>query len=505
MSAVTGEFTIRDRNLVGVIAAMGLAIVLGLAIVGSGATALVGLLGIVAFGFFVRFPTLGLYITSALLLVSGSAGIIGSVRVAVPITAAKICGAATFLAWLSNLIVRRQRFRLNWELSLLILFFVWTAIGVFASPTWEEQWPEWFRLGTLVAYFVLAVHLLDTSKRVHTYIVMILICGVAMAVFAVVQYFTPGLHLDVDTAVADMASRTEGAYVELEPLRSGPAVRVSGGAGHSNWLSMIILLILPLNAYWYARSQTWRGKAFALAAVALEIIALVLTFTRAGFLVGITILALLGARNLLRWTPHRMAAAALAVYLAWFFLPQAYKERVLAVDQYTSSDSVRHRMELQRSALELTKNRPLWGWGLGGYGLRLLEERTEVAGIMRWIVEEYDWSPLSIGTHNLYLQLLCETGVVGLSLILVFFWILIRDLRRASRRFREAGDTHMVALSAALEVSLWSFLVCGLFLHALQQKLWWMMAAIATVVPLYRISALEVSAQRRHSTETVEQ
>jgi hypothetical protein len=36
-------------------------------------------------------------------------------------------------------------------------------------------------------------------------------------------------------------------------------------------------------------------------------------------------------------------------------------------------------------------------------------------------------------------------------------------------------------------VSLISFLLCGLFLHALQQKVWWMVASAAAAAPLIEV------------------
>jgi len=491
MSAATQDAQTGSHGLT-ILFAVGLALILGVCVLAAGEIAIIAVFGTIAFVVFLRYPVLGLHLTTVLLLVSGSIGQIGPLRVAVPVTAAKVCGFVTFLAWISNLLARRQPFRFNREMALLVLFFLWSAIGVFASPHWEEQWPDWFRLGTLLTYFLLAIHLLDTPKRIHTFVIVILLCGLGMATFAVVQYLTPALQLDVDTAIADMGVRAEGAYVDTESLTGSAAVRVSGGAGHSNWLAMIILIILPLNTYWFATAKSWRIKALSLLTAALEVVALILTFTRVGFLVGLTVLVILGVRHLFRWNPYRISAAAAAVVLAWFMLPSAYKERVLEPKQYATSSSVQSRIELQEAALRFTRERPVWGLGLGGYGYRLLEDNTRTAEHMRWIVEEAGWSPLFIGTHNLPLQILCETGVVGLGLLVTFFVVLLRDLGRARKQFVATGDKRMLYLTMALEVSLWSFLICGLFLHALQQKIWWMMAAIATVVPLYQVSAVEV-------------
>ncbi|MEA3365864.1 MAG: O-antigen ligase family protein, partial [Candidatus Hydrogenedentes bacterium] len=295
-------------------------------------------------------------------------------------------------------------------------------------------------------------------------------------------------QLKAETAIADIGAGVEGAYPDPESVNGGAAVRVTGRAGHSNWLAMIILIILPLNVYWYTVASTAKGRVFCVSAVFIEILALILTFTRTGFVVGLVIFIVLGMRRLVRINPPRLTYAAFAIVLALLALPSAYKERVLDPAKYTQSESVRRWLELQQAAWEMMLDEPLWGVGLSGYGLRIVEKDTEVAHIMRWLVDEMHWDPRIIGTHNMYLQLASETGLVGLALMLLFFGIILRDLHKAEQFYLKAGDRRVSTLVMSLQVSLLSFLLCAIFLHALQQKIWWMMAAIAAVVPLYTAS-----------------
>ncbi|HOD51201.1 MAG TPA: O-antigen ligase family protein [Candidatus Hydrogenedentes bacterium] len=478
-------------NMAAIAGVVALAVLAGMAVLIGGTYALLAELGLIVFALVLRWPVLGLYLTTALLLLSGPSGVIGSIRVAIPITGAKIVGAMTFASWLLNAFVRREHIRVGWESVPLLALFLWSALGVFLSETWRLQWPEWFRLGTLVAFFILSVNLLNTQRRIHVFTMVIVGCGVAMALFAVAQYVIPAFQLKAETAIADVGAGVEGAFVDPESLNGDAAVRVSGRAGHSNWLALIILIIMPLNVYWYDVAKTRKGRAVCVSAVFLEILALILTFTRTGFLVGIVIFAVLGVRRLVRVNPPRLAYVAFAIVLALMALPPAYKERVLDIEKYTQSDSVRHRLQLQDAAWEMMLEEPVWGVGLSGYGLRIVKMDTEVAHIMRWLVEEMHWDPRIIGTHNMYLQLASETGLVGLGLMVLFFGIMVRDLRKAEQFYAKAGDRRVSTLVMSLQVSLLSFLLCALFLHALQQKIWWMMAAIAAVVPLYKAGMAE--------------
>mgnify|MGYP001264883481 CR=1 FL=1 len=106
-----------------------------------------------------------------------------------------------------------------------------------------------------------------------------------------------------------------------------------------------------------------------------------------------------------------------------------------------------------------------------------------------------------MGTHNMYFQLGSETGVIGLLFVLAFLFLALRDLHRAERIFEQQEDREGRILSASVWVSLVTFLLCAIFLHALQQKIWWMVAAAATVIPLLARGASKEDAASREQVE----
>jgi O-antigen ligase len=485
----------RIRMPMGLLLLLGLACALGLAILKFGNLAVLGLIGLVAFMFFLREPIWGLYLTTALLLLSGPASTLALLGQTIPVTAAKLTGAATLAAWVTTALVRRKPFSADWKILLILAFLAWSPIGVFLSTTARVQFPEWLRLATLVAFFVMAVHLLDTREKLGRFVRLILLCGFAMALLALAQYALPQLQTGGAEGIADIGAGTAGAFIDVEGVRTGAAVRVSATRGHSNWLALALLVILPLNAYWFATARSRVSKVFAGAMVLAELAALVLTFTRTGLVVGLALVLAVCAKGLVRVNAHRVTAIAAALVVAWFFLPTAYKERVLSITEYSGRESTLARLELQESAWNYMTKHPVFGIGLGGFGIRLLDEPHHTVGrIYKWMVDELGWSPTAMGTHNMYLQVGSETGAVGLLLVLAFFVLTLRDLHRAERTFDKQNDLEGRVLSASVWVSLLTFLLCALFLHALQQKVWWMVAACAVAIPPYArlISAEDV-------------
>ncbi|MFA6239288.1 MAG: O-antigen ligase family protein [Candidatus Hydrogenedentales bacterium] len=463
----------------------GIALVLALAIVALGVKALVALIGVVVFVLMLRNPMVGLYVTTALLLLSGTGSNIGAFAGGVPVTGAKLVGIATIAAWLLNSLSTGKRFYTGWPVVLALVFTAWAAVGIILSLAWRGQWPEWTRLLTVVGYFILAVHLLNTRKRIHRFVVLVLVCGAAMSAFAVAQYFLPSLQAGGVSGIQSVAGGGELAYVDPEGVSSGAAVRVSGLTGHSNWLAFALLLMLPLNVYWFSTVKSLRSKTLIVLCALLEIAALVLTFTRLGLLVGLVVAVALVIKQLVKVNPYRLVALAVVLLLGWTLLPGAYKDRVLDFSEYTGSESTTARIELQEYAWEYMQDFPIAGVGLGGFGLKFYEENSRIAAMLRWMNHELGWNPVYYGPHNMYLQVGSEAGVVGLVLMILMMFLGLWNANRAQRMFKDAGDTRMAVLAGTVFVSLLAFVCCAVFLHALHQKIWWMVMALATVLPLY--------------------
>jgi len=419
---------------------LGAALVLALLVQAGGWYALLAIVGVAAFGVFLKHPIVGLYCTTALLLVAGSSATIGPFNLAIPGALTKVCGAAAVVAWLLNVFLRKGDIHTGWGILLVGAFLAWALLGIADSAYWRNQLPEWIRLAILGGYLILAVNLLDDERRLHGFVMVILFCGLFMSMFAVAQYLVPGLQFTAESGIAGVGSGADKAFLDYEGVQSGPAVRVSGGAGHSTWLALALLMILPLNAYWFAKARTWRVKALASFAVLCEVMALVLTFTRMGLLVGIVVLVVMMSKRLVKANPYRVSALAVGLLCAWFVLPTAYKERVLSFTQYAESSSTENRLALQGYAWEYAQDRPFVGQGIGGFGLRLQEETTTLGANLRWLIDTQGWNPVHYGPHNFYLQLACDTGVVGLVIVLALLAVLFYRTLKAQQSLTGRAD-----------------------------------------------------------------
>jgi O-antigen ligase len=226
---------------------------------------------------------------------------------------------------------------------------------------------------------------------------------------------------------------------------------------------------------------------FIAGAVGLQMITLALTYTRTGFLIGVVLLTLLLANRMLKLTPHRILAGVLLLVIGFAMLPNAYKERVFSPRQYTQSNSVESRLELQEAAARYAAENPVFGLGAGGFGLDFIRENYETAQVMKMLVHTQGWDPVFIGTHNMYLQLLADSGVPGFLFFVCFFMVMVRRLYRMQQQYRKEGDQTGDVLATSLFISLIGFALVAVFLHALHQEIWYMVAAAALVIPLHQL------------------
>ena len=175
-----------------------------------------------------------------------------------------------------------------------------------------------------------------------------------------------------------------------------------------------------------------------LLAIALtNIYCLELTFSRGayvGFLCGLFVLGLIKERKFLILT--------VIILVSWqSFVPNAVKERVMMTHQENGEldSSAEERVTIWQDALQVFSEDPILGTGFNTY-----------AYMGRYLGYT--------DTHNYYLKILIETGLVGL---LIFLWLLGAACKMSWRLFRMAKDPVISALGCGL----FAMLICTIVVN----------------------------------------
>ncbi len=244
------------------------------------------------------------------------------------------------------------------------------------------------------------------------------------------------------------------AWGVVEWLRFGG--RSNGPFLDYNAFGALFYLAVPPAFLALARASSRRARMALMGFIALCLLALFATASRGATGILLLLLAplLLGLRR--AGTPWRAPAAVLLVlvglaYGAVRYLPEHPVTR--EVVNLGTDQSTQDRLAMWRSTLDIWRERPLMGQGLGSYKLHYLHHRSPA--------ERSSSGDLA---HNDYLQLLAEGGPLLAALLILAG---LATLMLALRLWRRLGPGHLPAeRAAALDGWVMALPVLGLFLHA---------------------------------------
>jgi O-antigen ligase len=237
----------------------------------------------------------------------------------------------------------------------------------------------------------------------------------------------------------------------------------AGLTRNPNDLALMLNLVIPIAASLLLSSKQALQRVLLLAALSLQVIAVVLTFSRAGFLTLATTLGLYGLRLMRR--PNRgLVLAALALLLLGLpFLPSGYVDRLLTIRAIESdpTGSAQARWGGTVAALDHVAEHPILGAGLG-MNILVLNENQATGATWRAV-------------HNTYLEYAVDLGLPGLVLFVLLLAACWKSARAAGR---EAGP-EMKQLAEGIEISLLGFAVAACFHPAAYQFYFFYVAGLA--------------------------
>lgn len=200
------------------------------------------------------------------------------------------------------------------------------------------------------------------------------------------------------------------------------------------------------------------------------VIALVLTGSRGGLLAmgAFMVFAFCSGRR-----HKRIIPLALLLSLLMMVVPLSPIARLLFPDR-SDTESVDFRKELLVAGIEMVKQHPLIGVGLGNF-------KFESKGFLK--------RDFALVAHNTYLEVAAELGLPALA---VFFALLReswRTLRKIQRRSEPSLQPHLKSVCFSLEGSLVAFLVAALFISGEYQRYLWLVVALSMVMERFPASS----------------
>jgi len=303
----------------------------------------------------------------------------------------------------------------------------------------------------MLASFVLISNTFTTRKRMSVLSGFLVIYGLAMAIFALVQHFT-----------------WDGRFYWLRPtLATSP---FGPFANHNHFAGYMELLIpLPI-ALVIAREGRGEIRVLYLFAAAMMGVAAVASLSRGGMIsiaAGMMFIAILGVRlrrekQLSRVTMFFSQAvvmiaimSVIAAGIFWIGADQVIKR----VTQGQAADSAPGRETflssrgwIWRDTFSMIRANPILGVGLGAYETAFP------------IYSESDGSLRVPQAHNEYLQVAADAGIFG---VLIALWFIVAIFRTVSRGVR-SRDPLLAGLALGSGGGIFAMLVHSMFDFNLQ-------------------------------------
>jgi probable O-glycosylation ligase (exosortase A-associated) len=355
----------------------------------------------------------------------------------------------------------RQRFVLNSNIGLILLFLFHTFLSTLLSEHFDHSWLYWqdFLKSTIIAYLIVVL-VNDLAQCRLILLIMVLSLGL------------------------------EGAKQGWFYLLTSP-----GGAnsnpiaflGDNNGVALGMLMLVPICALLAQTTQRkWEQLFYWFLLVGILYRALS-TYSRGGFLACLALGGAYWVRS--RQKLRMLLGLGIIIGVILPVLPEAFWARMQTIETYeeVKDDSALGRLHFWAVARDMAKANPILGVGYMGYNLSY---------------DNYDFSNGQYGrkrsVHSSYFGVLAELGYPGATLFgLIFFYAFCscHRVRRLASMNAELSEGRKFA--TALEASLVAFLVGSIFLPSQYNEMFWHYIGITLalekimthLLPIYRVDS----------------
>lgn len=281
----------------------------------------------------------------------------------------------------------------------------------------------------MMGYF-LAVNLLRTREWIHRCLVAFLFFAGVSAVIGIVQIFTGTLEL---------------SWLDTE-LFSNIGVRITSTFENPNVYATYLLLVIPFALSFLIARGTGVSKVPISIGFLLFAVCMVETWSRGawlGILITLPMFFLIYTR---RSVPYLLLGGA-ALPLFSLLLPESVVSRFISIGSASDSSST-YRISAWRGVGRMLRENWFGGIGVGESAFSTVYPVFSYAGIQG-----------IRHTHNLYLQILSETGIVGIVVFLLIIVLFIQNCFEYIYRMRKETESGVVVAGLTAVVAV---LIMGL-------------------------------------------
>ena len=306
------------------------------------------------------------------------------------------------------------------------------ASAVILNPLTLDAQRELMRLASYVCFYYVITDWCQNEANTRALLKVLMVSTIAVAIFGFWQAFTGGY-----SALYDVLYPVQDEIAQI-PAWEG---RITSFLEHYNGLAGYLNLVLPFCLAFATGGTDSVLRAVSRWCFVFAGIALLLTQSRGGLLAFVAILlvyAYFSAHN--QKARIRRIALVLIVCLLAAAVVGFFFQRLGEIDDFTAVS----RLAIWGGAFTVFARSPVLGTGFGNL-------RALMGGLLNL---PDGWTG---DAHNLYLELLAETGLIG---FVVFVLLIVLALRTALSRLRNAQNDFAKMIALAVFAA-----ICGVLVH----------------------------------------
>lgn len=270
-------------------------------------------------------------------------------------------------------------------------------------------------------------------------------------------------------------------------------LRYGGPMGESNMWAQILVGALPLMIYRIINEKSLYVKIFTGCAALFTGMAIYYTSSRGAFVTALLLIVIIALERKITVTKALIAIGVGAIVIS--MMPQTYINRMFTLvniitpqNQYSVSDdeSILGRLTVMKVGLAMFQDRPFLGVGVGNYDNQYWEYAPK-QGLEAGTIDSTG-ADTTRQPHNMYIELMAETGLFGILTFLTFYLIVLKGLvetRREIKSYEKVEDNSTWVTSVLLAV--FSYMVSGLFLHGIFYIYIWVFVVLGmTAIHLFQ-------------------
>ena len=347
------------------------------------------------------------------------------------------------------------------EINLILLFCLAAFLSMPMATSPGEAYTEFTEvLLKAIVIFIVMVNVVRTPNRLQLMIWLAFAVSLYLAFYALSDYMNGVFR---EGTAANNNQRIGGA--------------IGGLFGNSNDLALHLVTMVPLAIGFAFASKGVLRKLLYIGFAVLFVSAMVVTFSRGGFLglfiAGLVLVRKIGRRNKLLST----GALVVAMLALLTFAPATYSSRLGTIFSSASdiTGSSEQRTEILKRSIWVTLRYPLFGVGVGNFHYKSVHELV---------------------THNAYTEVSSEMGIPALVIYLMLMIYPLRRLREIEKQTQDLPDKRRLHYwSIGIQASIVAYMVSSFFGAVAYQ--WYIYYLVGYAVAMRRLYYLDQHAERQ--------